>query len=176
MRGGIELGFNAGWGMQSLVMEGDNETTPTQPDGDPGVIPDVEYTYFRFGPDIQFELGVPLTFGAFVRTITLSNENGTLAEQRWFPDAAGIGIDTVLSGELALTDEIALTLGGELRYYGIDANSGSYDENVVPNSNPYADPASMNRDGLVRAVAAGVNDLYVGGFLGARFELAGTGP
>ncbi len=177
LHSGVELGLNGGWGTQSMVMEGDNETTPTQPDGDPGVVPDVEYTYYRFGPDVRFELGIPLSAGVFVRTISLSTDDGYFAEERWFPNAAGIGLDAVLTGEIELTDSLALTIGGEARYYGIDANSGAYEDNAQPNGNPYATPGvSENTDGLLHAVAGGASDIYLGGFLGARYELAGVDP
>src|SRR5690606_22465093 len=89
----LELGINGGWGFQSLVMDGDNEPFGGQERGDPGVVPDAEYTYFRFGPDLSFELGLPINIGVFYRTISIADDDGYFSDNRWFPEAAGIGLD-----------------------------------------------------------------------------------
>lgn len=175
LRSTLELGLNGGWGVQSMVMEGDNEELPAEGRGDPGVVPDSSYTYFRFGPDLAFDVGVPLQVGLLYRTPTLSSEDGYFAEDRWFPRASAIGIEAYVQGTYALSDTLGLLIGIEARYYGIDANSGSYADNTEPLGNAHAvNPASDNRDGLIHAVAAGANDSYLGGFLSIEYTMPGA--
>lgn len=176
LRSKLELGLNGGWGLQTMVMEGDNEELPTEDRGDPGVVPDSSYTYFRFGPDLSFEFGVPLEVGLLYRTPTLSSEDGYFAEDRWFPNAAAIGIEVYARGTYPLTDTLGLLIGIEARYYGIDANAGSYADNTDPggNAHPVNPTLSDNRDGLIHSVAAGANDTYLGGFLSIEYTMPGV--
>ncbi len=166
----VELGLNGGWGFQSLVLDGDNQTFAGQERGDPGVVPDAEYTYFRFGPDVGFELGLPINVGAYYRVISIADDDGYFSENRWFPEAAGIGLDAQLSVGVELTETLSLEIGGEARYYALDANSGSADSNIVEGNNaPFP-----GAPGLSNAVAAGASDTYFGGFISGRYTMPGV--
>jgi hypothetical protein len=168
LRGDLELGLNGGWGFQSLVLDGDNVVNPGQEQGDPGVVPDTKYTYYRFGPDVAFEFGVPIELGVFYRMISLNTDDGFFSEDRWFPHAAGIGLDGYLNFLIAFSDTIEFKLGGEARYYGIKANSGAYDDNTDNYNAHGATP------GLTNAVAAGAHDLYLGAIIGVSYTLPGV--
>lgn len=173
---GMELGLNGGWGKQSLKLSGDNEVPPGQTEPDLGVVPDFGYTYFRFGADAHFEIGAPIEVGLFYRTLTLDDKAGFVAEPRWFPAAAGVGVDAYAAFDIPVADRINLQIGGEARYYGLKANPGSYDSVADPNGNinPLpADPA-VNHDGLNQAVAAGITDLYLGAFVSGTYTLPGA--
>jgi hypothetical protein len=169
---GIELGLNGGWGTQSLVLDGDNETPTGAMEKDPGIIPDAGYSYFRFGPDVHFELGAPIEAGLFYRMVTLDDEEGYLKEARWFPNAAAIGLDAFAQVNIALTKKIQLQLGGEARYYGVKANPGVFADTTDGTGN--ATPGAQGQPGLTRAVAAGVSDVYLGAFASAYFTMPGT--
>lgn len=165
----VELGLNGGWGWSATVLQNDNEAVAGQQRNDPGVVPDVEYTYFRFGPDVSFEFGAPIRAGVFYRTLTLGSEDGYFGEDRWFPNAAGIGLEAYLTFGIELTDELDLELGGVARYYGIDANSGSFEDTVDPTGNAYL----PGQPGLNQAVAAGASDAYLGVLVRAHYTLPG---
>ncbi len=167
---GWELGLNGGWGVQSLVMEGDNVTAMGQMLGDPGVVPDLEYTYYRFGPDVAFELGLPIRAGVGYRLIQLSDEDGYFTESRWFPDATSIGLDAHVTFAIAMTEMLDLDVGGEMRYYGINANSGSWQNNLEGFNNYDA-----TSPGLTNAVAAGASDTYLGIVVSAHYTMQGNG-
>jgi hypothetical protein len=164
-----ELGLNGGWGVQSLVMDGDNEGGTADTPPDPGVVPDMEYTFFRFGPDVRFDPGVPIDIGLAYRMITIQKEDGYLAEQRWFPSAAGIGLDGYAKFMIGLTDTLGLELGGELRYYGVKANAGSPEQNL-DDDNPF-DPDAPGI--ATSAVAGGLYDMYIGGFVSVQYTMPG---
>jgi hypothetical protein len=166
----FELGLNAAWGMQSMVLDGDNEASMANPDGDPGIVPDIKYTFFQFGPDLHFEFGSPIEVGLLFRTISIANSNGYLAEQRWFPNAAAIGLNAFASFDINVAKNIDLRLGGEARYYGIKPNSGSYQDNIDPGGNAYV----AGKDGLKSAVAGGISDTYLGAFVSAHYSIPGT--
>ncbi len=168
LTGSWEAGVNAGWGFQSLIVDGDNETPMGQTQGDPGVVPDVEYTYFRFGPDLSFELGLPIRTGIGYRLITLADDEGHFSEERWFPNAVGFGVDAHVTFAVALTDELAVDIGGEVRYYGIDANPGPWENNLDPFNN-----YSTTTPGLQHAVAAGASDTYFGAVVSGHYTMPG---
>jgi hypothetical protein len=167
----LELGLNGAWGFQSLELEGDNQKSAANQAGDPGIVPDAGYTFFRFGPDVHLELGTPIQVGLFYRMVTLKDDEGYMAEPRWFPAAAAIGFDAFAAFNIPITSHLDLQLGGEARYYGIKANAGGYDNTVDPMGN--SNPTAGGTDGLNQAVAAGVTDVYLGAFVAGYYTVPG---
>jgi len=163
----FELGLNGNWGFQSLVLKGDNEAPAGAERGDPGVVPDTKYTYFRFGPDALIDWKLPIRLAAYYRTITLRDDDGYLKEDRWFPASFGMGIEGMASVTLRLSKYLGVEVGGEARYYGINANVGTPEDTIDSGGNIHVAGA----DGLNQAVAAGINDTYFGGFVSARYSL-----
>jgi hypothetical protein len=89
-----ELGVHAGWAAHDI------EISDSQFDGDPEV-PSVAYRFLRLGADGRIALST-----AFVLTVRASYllllGYGELAEEPWFPDASGGGIEAQLGAGYAL--------------------------------------------------------------------------
>lgn len=163
--GAADLGLNVGFGQQRLVVSGDNELVNDggmEPRPDPGVLPDVQYAYFRTGPDVRFPfIGLDWTLGAYLRTISLGDDPGYLAHDDWFPRATALGAEVQLAARFEFSDMFALQLMGEARRIGVDMHS-SFDDDVVVTD------ASAD---LLRGVAGGAIDQYLGGNISLVFTL-----
>jgi hypothetical protein len=89
-------------------------------------------------------------------------------------------LDAYAAFDIPMTDRIALQIGGEMRYYGLDTSPGSYasvadpDANINPIPPPTPENMDPNADGLSHGVAAGVTDLYVGAFVSGTYTLPGV--
>lgn len=162
--GAADIGLNVGMGQQQLVITGDNELVNDggmEPRPDPGVLPDAKYTYFRTGPDFRFPfIGLDWTLGAYLRMISLGDEPGYLAHDDWFPRATALGAEVQLAARFEFSEMFALQLMAEARRVGMDMHSSFEDVEVTETS---AD--------LLRAIAGGALDQYVGGSLSLVFTL-----
>jgi hypothetical protein len=114
------------------------------------IVPDVKYGYIRLGADTSFALG-KVTLGGKV-AVRLLGSLGEL-ESLWFPGATGTGVDLGIFGAYPFSDTIGLVAG-------IDAIRYGFDFNAIPETN--------------RVAAGGAIDQYFVGWLGVRFQLAGS--
>lgn len=155
-----ELGLQFGWGQQSLTINGDNEQVFF--DGaftaDPGIVPDIAYTYLRFGVDGAVLLS-PLTLGAkaFMRLPTLGNGAGELRESHWFPKATATGWEVGASASLPVASMLSVFLAADVQVYGISMNTET--------------TSAVQNGVLTESVAGGAADVYARLTLGASFNL-----
>lgn len=161
---GHELGLQLGWGLQSLEVGGDNQEVSI--DGidaiDPGVVPDISYTFIRVGPDARLLLPpFKVSLGGFLRLPTIGDDAGELAEDRWFPDASATGWEATLEVELPLHNALTTFVSADVNYYALSMNSDQ--EEAI------AADGSLNQ-----AVAGGAADVYASFMVGARFVMPGT--
>ncbi len=160
-----ELGVGLGLGTQSLTVEGDNGRPPDMAaaqESDPGILPDVTYYVLRVGLDarIVVEDWLYLYPSLYVRTASLSNDPGQIAEGRWFPHASADGFELSAAAGMNVTEELELIAGLEWRQYGFDMNVRQ--DEVFTNSSGQQ---------LNQAVAGGATDRYIGGFATLRYVL-----
>jgi hypothetical protein len=152
---GLELGFGIGWGKMWAIVEGDNETFANRPEmgKDPGLFPDMQYTYIRVGADLRANVAGPFSVltGFSVRLPSLGEKSGQIGEQRWFPRAAAAGVDMELGLLYEFMPGLSATLGVDGRIYGLTMHSNSGDIGVS-------------------AIAGGAQDRYLGGFAGVDYR------
>jgi hypothetical protein len=120
-------------------------------DEDQPIVPDVKYGYIKIGADAGFTLGT-VTLGARLG-VRLLGSLGEI-ESLWFPGATGTGLDAGIFGAIPFSSKLALVAGVDVLRYGFDFNA-------IPPEN--------------RVAAGGAIDQYFIGWLGVRFQLAGSG-
>lgn len=153
--GESELGIYGGVGQTGAVIEGDNEPFTNAPAAtDPGLFPDMNYKYLRFGVDGRTPISgaLSLGFGAYLRLPDVRAGVGQLGEPRWFPRASATGVDGQLNLYYELVPGLSIMAGGDARVYSLSMHSSPEDERKS-------------------AIAGGAVDRYLGGFLGVDFRL-----
>lgn len=152
----MEVGFGLGWGQTRAFVEGDNETFANRPDmgKDPGLFPDMQYSYIRVGGDVRAHVTGPVSLlgGLALRLPSIGDKRGQLGEERWFPRASASGVDLELAGLYEFMPRLSATLGVDARIYGLTMHSTSEDIGVS-------------------SVAGGAQDRYLGGFVGVDYRL-----
>lgn len=157
--GDWELGLNFGVGSQQMGLVGDNVVVRL-PYSDvnepyPGVVPDIDSTYYRFGGDIGFPwLGWNWSLGAGMRLPNFSEEPGALAHQRWFPEVIGTAATLSLGVNVPVHPHFGLQILADYRQTGMDMNSSTSSIVVVNESDP-------NQNLLTSSIAGGATDRYI---------------
>lgn len=172
--GSWELGLNFGLGSQQMGLAGDNVVVrlpyATEDEPYPGVIPDIDSTYYRFGGDVTFPwLDWMWVLDAGMRLPNFSEKAGALRHQRWFPGAYGAGATASLGVNVPLSDafgQIGLLILAEYRRTNIDMNSST--SSIVVNSE--TDP---NQNQLSSSIAGGASDQYLMLTVGLTWGLGG---
>jgi hypothetical protein len=173
--GSWEMGLNFGLGSQQMGLAGDNVVVrlpyATADEPYPGVVPDIDSTYYRFGGDIVFPwLDSTWTIGAGMRLPNFSEKPGALRHERWFPNANASGATAALGVNIPVYDfhgPIGLLVLAEFRRTQIDMNSST--SSIVVNSE--TDP-SQNQ--LTSSIAGGAADQYLMLTLGVTWGLGGS--
>jgi hypothetical protein len=136
-----ELGIAGTYGQHTFTIEGDEI-----------LLPDVKYSYLRPGVDGRFRFGrAVLGFSLGYRHVLSA---GQIMEKPWYPNASAMGMDAGIFGGYAITKQLDLLVGLDLRRYGFSLKP----EPAVP-------PEVNNH------VAGGATDQYLGGWIGAGFRL-----
>ncbi len=110
--GAHQFGFSAGPGSHKMSTE-----------IKPGYfIPDVSYSYFRFGLDSQFNFG---DFGlglalAYRPVSSLAKGKGEVASADWFLKAEADGMDMAVDVSYNLSKQLAVLITGDYRRYGFN--------------------------------------------------------
>jgi hypothetical protein len=154
-----EIGLNWGIGSQQMGLSGDNATVrlpySNEDEPYPGVVPDIDSTYYRFGADVGFPwLGGDWNVGAGMRLPNFSSEPGALAHQRWYPDVIGTAGTLSVGVNFPVTDLFGLQLLADYRQTGLDMNSSTRSIVVVSESDP-------NQNQLTSSIAGGAVDRYI---------------
>lgn len=173
--GSWEMGLNFGVGSQQMGLVGDNVVVrlpyATADEPYPGVIPDIDSTYYRFGGDVAFPwLGSSWTIGAGMRLPNFSEKPGALRHERWFPGANATAATASLGVNIPFFDlygPVGLMVLAEFRRTAIDMNSST--SSIVVNSE--TDP-SQNQ--LTNSIAGGATDQYLLLTVGVTWGLGGT--
>lgn len=160
--GSWEMGLNFGVGSQQMGLAGDNVVVrlpyATADEPYPGVVPDIDSTYYRFGGDVVFPwLDCMWTLGAGMRLPNFSEKAGALRHQRWFPNANASAATASLGVNIPILDlfgPVGLMVLADYRRTGIDMNSST--SSIIVNSE--TDP-SQNQ--LSSSIAGGAIDQYV---------------
>lgn len=174
--GSWEMGLNFGLGSQQMGLAGDNVMVrlpyATADEPYPGVVPDIDSVYYRFGGDIVFPwLDCMWTIGAGMRLPNYSEKPGALRHERWFPNANASAATAALGVNIPIAHAygpIGLMVLAEFRRTGIDMNSST--SSIVVNSE--TDP-SQNQ--LTSSIAGGAADQYLLLTLGVTWGL-GSSP
>ena len=116
------------------------------------LVPDVQYRYVRLGPDFRFAAG-KLSLEAYVAARIVLSTGELENKDLWFENVGARGVDTGITLGYSVTKTISVLVGGDFTHYGF-------------NFNPINDGAKF--------VAGGATDNYVGGWLGAGFQLPGS--
>jgi hypothetical protein len=146
------FGFGAGPGKQTM------ETDITEG----FFIPDVSYSYFRFGIDSQFKfgnLGLGLNM-AYRPVSSLSDEPGHVRAAYWFPKAEADGMELGVQVGYSLSRSFAILLSGDYRRYGFNFHR-------VPADQITQSPGPANQV----PVAGGATDTYLGFWVGVGYTL-----
>lgn len=109
-----ELGVHAGWGAHDV------EIADSQFGGDPEV-PSVAYRFLRFGADARIVLSERFALSLRASYLLLLGY-GELAEERWFPDASGFGLDAQLGAGYALGGPFWAEAGVGMTRYSLTLN------------------------------------------------------
>lgn len=157
--GSWEMGLNLGWGKQKLGLQGDNHVVrlpySNSDEEYPGVVPDVDIEYYRFGADVGFQLfSWSWTIGAGMRTPFYSREPGQIADERWFPNVIGTTATANLGVNIPLFSQLGLAVNADFRQTGMDMNTSP--NAVVPANN---DDPEQNL--LQNSVAGGATDRQI---------------
>jgi hypothetical protein len=150
--GAHAFGFGAGPGKQTM------ETEITEG----FFIPDVSYSYFRFGIDSQFKLGnLGLGLNLAYRPVSsLSDEPGHIRAAYWFPKAEADGMELGVQVGYSLSPSFAILLNGDYRRYGFNFHR-------VPSDQTTQAPGPANQV----PVAGGATDTYLGFWVGVGYTL-----
>jgi hypothetical protein len=148
------FGFGAGPGKHTM----ETEITPAY------FIPDISYSYFRFGVDSQFKLGnLGLGLNAAYRPVSsLSDAPGHVRAPYWFPKAEADGMELGVHIGYSLSESLAILLSGDYRRYGFNFHR------VPADLNPPLPPGTTEK-GV--PVAGGATDTYLGFWAGIGYTL-----
>ncbi len=157
--GSWEMGLNLGWGKQKLGLQGDNAVVRLPySDSDeeyPGVIPDIDIEYYRFGADIGFKVfDWSWVVGAGFRTPFYSHEPGQIGNQRWFPKVIGTTATANIGVNIPLFDHFGLAVNAHFRQTGMDMNT-------TPNSIVSVNNDDPSQNLLKNSVAGGATDRHI---------------
>jgi hypothetical protein len=151
-----ELGIFGVYGNHSFVLAGDED--PTKGVNAPyAVVPDVHYTFLRFGLDARLYFS-KLMIGAQVAPRFLTSMKEIDKGGVWFPGATGSGLDVGATAGFQLLPWLMPAIGVDMVRYGFDFNNTP----VTPTQ---------------KVVAGGATDTYLSGWLGffATFDFGGGG-
>jgi hypothetical protein len=166
-----ELGFSAAYGAHTFEID-DGGTTADPTQGDPKLVPDVNYSYIRIGTDFAYmmksymlkaDLGLRIINGA-------GDEPGQIQNDDWFPRSDVGGIDAGLTAGYALSERFSIALGLDFRNFFYSMNSRQADfglDETVTSAGSTFDVSGEGRN----PVAGGANDMYFAGMLTARYSL-----
>jgi hypothetical protein len=160
-----ELGFSAAYGKHTFeIDDGGTEADPAE--GDPKLVPDVDYSFIRIGTDFAYKLkAYTLRADLGLRIInTAGEEPGQIQNADWFPRSDVGGVDAGLTAGYALSERFSITLGLDFRNFFYSMNSREADFGLNPAG---TDVGSQGRN----PVAGGANDMYFAGLLTARYAL-----
>lgn len=155
-----ELGFSAAYGNHTFeIDDGGTVPDPTDPDNDPKLVPDVNYTYIRIGADFAYTLDAyMLEADLGLRIVNSAGEDpGQIQDDAWFPRSDVGGVDFGVTAGYALSERLSVTLGLDFRNFFYSMNSREADFGLG------AEPR--------RPVAGGANDMYFAGLVAARYAL-----
>lgn len=157
--GSWEMGLNFGVGSQQMGLAGDNAVVrlpyATADEPYPGVIPDIDSTYYRFGGDLVFPfLNWNWTLGAGMRLPNFSEKPGGLRDERWFPNANATAATLSLGVNIPVAWGFGVLVKGDFRQTGFDMNSSTKSIVVVSESDK-----TQNR--LTNSIAGGAVDRYI---------------
>jgi hypothetical protein len=137
-----EAGLVAAYGQHSFTIDGDES------------VPDVDYSFVRTVVDARFRFG-KIVVGAHVgpRFVLGTGQLGEI-----FPDASAGGIELGLHGGYAVTDNLDLLLGVDVRRYYFTLNPSTTNPPTLPTPVPQV------------AAAGGAVDQYLGVSLGVGWR------
>jgi hypothetical protein len=160
-----ELGFSAAYGQQNFeIDDGGTAADPTQ--GDPKLVPDVNYSYIRLGTDFAYNMkSYMLEADLGLRIVNSAGDAaGQIQNDDWFPRSDVGGVDFGLTAGYALSERFSITLGLDFRNFFYSMNSRESDFGLNP------DLSGTSANGR-NPVAGGANDMYFAGMLTARYAL-----
>jgi hypothetical protein len=157
--GAWEIGLNLGWGKQAVGLDDDNAIVRLPySDSDeayPGVIPDIDMQYYRFGADVGFKtFDWSWVLGAGIRTPFYSSKPGQIANERWFPNAIGTTATANIGLNIPLFSQLGLAINADFRQTGMDMNT-------TPNAVVVVDEADPSKNLLKNSVAGGATDRHI---------------
>jgi hypothetical protein len=118
-----ELGVHAGWGAHAI------EISDSQFGGDPEV-PSVAYSFLRLGADARISLSSEFALSLRASYLVLLGF-GELAEDSWFPDASGGGIEAQLGAAYELVGPLWIEADLGLVRYFLSMNVAPLDPSVA---------------------------------------------
>lgn len=153
-----EMGLNFGVGSMQMGLAGDNVVVrlpySNQDEPYPGVVPDIDSTYYRFGGDVVFPwLEWNWKVGAAMRLPNFSEAPGALGNQRWFPAVTGTTAALSLGVTVPLVELFDLQVLADYRQTGLNMNSST--------SSIVADPTNPGENQLTSSIAGGATDRYI---------------
>lgn len=161
-----ELGFSAAYGNHTFeIDDGGTVPDPNDPDNDPKLVPDVDYSYIRIGTDFAYRMeSYMLKADLGLRIVdSAGQEPGQIQNEDWFPRSDVGGVDVGLTAGYALSNRFTLLLGLDFRNFFYSMNSREADFGLDDD----LDPTGEGRN----PVAGGANDMYFAGMLTARYAL-----
>ncbi|HET9929315.1 MAG TPA: hypothetical protein VFQ35_01450, partial [Polyangiaceae bacterium] len=137
------LGFSGVYGQQRYFLKNDEKSA---------LVPDIQYSYLRLGPDLLLEFG-KFSVEAYVAARLVTGTGELENKSLWFANVGARGLDAGLTLGFAVTPSISVLGGADFTRYGFNFNP-------IPDDSLY--------------VAGGATDQYVGGWLGIGFHVPGT--
>lgn len=114
--GTTRFGIFGGVGVHTLAIAGEKRIA---------AIPDASYRFLRAGADVSFALSRHLFAGgglAYRAVLGFGDRQGEIANDAWFADATGAGLDANVHLALSLSRAWQLRLGGAATRYALDFN------------------------------------------------------
>jgi hypothetical protein len=143
-----ELGIHLGWGAHDV------EIGDSQFGGDPEV-PSVAYRFLRLGADGRIALSESFALSLRASYLVLLGF-GELAEERWFPDASGGGIQAQVGASYALVGPLWLEADVGILHYFLSMN---------------VEPAAAPAEAALQRVADGASDQQLSATLALALRL-----
>jgi hypothetical protein len=161
LSGRQEIGISGAYGQETLTLVDDRTFS---------FLPDVTYTYQRFGVDGKLRfgaVGIGLGLG-YLAVSEISSSLGQLAHADWFPNAEADGVTVTAGLSYELLEGFAVQGHADYRRYGIDFKRQPSDQL----GNRPAQTAAFGSAQPV-PVAGGATDAYLGFWAGVSYELPG---
>jgi hypothetical protein len=159
-----ELGFSAAYGAHQFEID-DGGTVADPTVGEAKLVPNVNYSFIRFGTDFAYNMdSYMLKADVGLRIVnSAGDEPGEIQSEDWFPRSDVGGVDIGLQGGYAISDRFTVTLGVDFRnfFYSMNSREADYGIDTTDGS------ATNERN----PVAGGANDMYFAGMLTARYAL-----